>query len=179
MRLIAALFIGFALISHWGCRTKDAGSSPRPDAPTGGAPRSKVAIEAPAKGSAKDAKVSSVGEAQSTPPVEADLNRKYEKGVTERDLGLPFYPGSEEVRPGSRVVDSTGIGAQSFRRTRSPVRDVIAFYRKRLDVVLHEIVDATSSTLVGEAEGRRVTVVATRRSAWTEVSIFTKRPVAR
>lgn len=166
------LLLLVALVVGGGCRGNQ--QTTKPDAPKEGAPREKVAIEAPAGGSAKDAKVSSVEKQQMSPPT-ADPNRAYQAGATERDLGLPFYPKSEELRAGGRLTDSTGTTVQVFRKTKDPVADVIAFYRKRLDVVLHEIVDATSTTLVGETKGMQVTVIAVKKPDGTEVNVFTKR----
>lgn len=165
-----------ALVALCGCQGERPtnSSDSTATAPKEGAPREKVAIEAPAGGSSTAAKVKPAGESPPKPQP-ADPSRTYEEGVTERALGMPFYPGSEELRPGGRYTDSSGTAAQSFRKTRKPVSDVIAFYRKHLDVVLHEIVDASSTTLVGEKDGMHVTVVAVRNADWTEVSVFTKR----
>lgn len=176
MRLAVVVLSLLFVASLCGCREKPRAVESPTTAPAEGAPRERVAIEAPADGSATDARVTPADKAQTTPPVTTDPNRKYEEGVTEGDLGLPFYPGSEEVRPGGRFTDSAGTAAQSFRKTGASVAEVIAFYRKRLDVVLHEIVDASSTTLIGEAKGMHVTVVAVRKPDWTEVSVFTKRP---
>ncbi|MER3413161.1 MAG: hypothetical protein C4341_02770 [Armatimonadota bacterium] len=162
--------------------------------PAEAAPRDKIAIQAPAEGSAKDAAVVLTEprereQHREHPPPSTETNRTYQEGVTEEHLGLPFYPGSEESKPGGRFTDSLGSAAQSFRKTNAPVADVVAFYRKRLDVVQHEIVDAASTTLIGEKDGMQVTVIAVRKSdstvgarrgpaqsALTEVSVFTKRP---
>jgi|GEM_PF-6187487 len=179
MRLTSILFVCLALAALGGCREKQKATESSTTAPAEGAPREKVAIEAPADGSARDAKVTPADEAQTTPPATADPNRKYEEGVTESDLGLPFYPGSEEVRPGGRFTDSAGTAAQSFRKTGASVAEVVAFYRKHLKVVLHEVVDASSTTLIGEADGMQVTVIAVKRPDRTEVSVFTKRPSGR
>lgn len=178
MRFVLVVLSLLALAALCGCREKRDANNPPAGAPAGGAPREKVVIEAPADGSSKDAKVTPADDA-SAELQRADPNRKYEEGVTEDDLGLPFYPGSEEVRPGGRFTDSAGTAAQSFRKTGASVAEVIGFYRKRLDVVLHEIVDASSTTLIGEANGMHVNLVAVRRPDWTEVSVFTKRPSGR
>jgi hypothetical protein len=179
MRVVAVLVICFALLAHWGCRPKTDGGSTRPGAPTAGAPRGKVAIEAPAEGSARDAKVSPANDVQSKAPGDADPSRKYQEGVTEGDLGLPFYPGSKELRPGARISDSSGTAVQSFRVTDDPIADVVGFYRKRLDVLLHEVVDANSTTVVGRRGALNVTIIAIQKGNSTEINVFTRRPKSR
>lgn len=175
MKTVAVLFVCLALSVQWGCRPKTDGASTRPGAPTAGAPRGKVAIEAPAEGSAKDAKVQRA-EPQAPPP-QQNTARVYKEGATEEDLGVPFYPGSKELRPGARISDDSGTAVQSFRVTDdNAIADVVGFYRRRLDAVVHEVLDANSTTIVGRRGTLNVTIVVVKKAHGTEVNIFTRRP---
>ncbi|GIV02044.1 MAG: hypothetical protein KatS3mg015_0874 [Fimbriimonadales bacterium] len=150
------------------------GTKARHEAPPTEAPKETLGIEAPAKGTAKDARRIQANEGESPPPQSAD--REYVAGVTEKELGLPFYPGSKELRPGGVLRDSSGVAAQSFRLSDDDPKTIVSFYRKRLDAVLHEVREANGITLVGKSKGKECTIVVVQRSAQTEINVFTKTP---
>jgi hypothetical protein len=168
-----ALFASITFITVSGCaRNGAARDKPRADAPPTDAPKETIGIEAPAGGSATDAR--RVEPEKVEPPPAAE--REYKPGVTEKELGLPFYPKSTELRPGGVLRDSSGVAAQSFRVSEEPPQVIAEFYKKKMDVLLHEIRDATSLTIVGKRNGRECTIVLVQREGKTQINVFTKAP---
>jgi hypothetical protein len=52
--------------------------------------------------------------------------------VTEADLGVPIYPGSEQAEGGVQVKTPQGVSGTYVFRTADPPNKVMAFYREKL-----------------------------------------------
>ncbi len=86
----------------------------------------------------------------------------------ERELGLPFYPGSEDTKESSR---SAGGGYISVRTTRDSVEEVVRFYKSRLPHLDNEVVLPGSVTILAEHEGRKVFLLVTREGEITRITL--------
>lgn len=53
--------------------------------------------------------------------------------VTEAELGVPIYPGSEQAEGGMQVKTPQGVSGTYVFRTTDPPDKVMAFYRQKLD----------------------------------------------
>jgi len=98
------------------------------------------------------------------------------KGVSEADLGLPFYPGSTEIVSGSFKADTPDQRtALSMRSTTDDCAKVIEFYKPKLkEAATMGMGDAAADRqmVTGKLDsGAQVSITATREKGKTETEV--------
>ncbi len=100
------------------------------------------------------------------------------KGVSEADLGLPFYPGSTDKPEASMKVETPdGKNVLSVRSTTDEPSKVIDFYKPKLkETTVNTMGDSTSETqvLLGKTDGDlkvMVTAVHNKDSKETQINV--------
>lgn len=107
-----------------------------------------------------------------------DKGQKMEMGgtVSESDLGVPFYPGSEEVKSGSAITDTTEQKTViSARSTKDDPQKVGDFYKDKISNPSTSNMDSGGTKMVimsGKLKGSDITISAAKTgSEDTRVSI--------
>jgi hypothetical protein len=104
-----------------------------------------------------------------SPDKSVPVDRKAElQKPEERELGLPFYPGSEDTKESGRTAEG---GYLSVRTTRDSVEQVVRFYKSRLPHIDNEVVLPNSVTILAEHDGRKVFLLVTREGEVTRITL--------
>lgn len=173
MKRYFVLFVVFVLAAVAGCAKDQGGGESRADAPPTEAPKETLGIQAPADGSAKDARRIESDEGDSNAAGGKDVAKE---GITEDDLGLPFYPNSKRASPGHLRETSKGLVAEISLSTEDGVDKVAEFYKSRLDSIVHEVRGGNMVALNGEKDGRRYTIAVTKNGTGALVGIVGVKP---
>lgn len=119
--------------------------------------------------SASSASPPSKGEISGTKVSEKDAlsDRAAElKSPIERELGLPFYPGSKEAKESGQIASG---GYVSVRTTRDPIDMVVRFYKSHLPHLDNEVILTNSVTILAEHHGRKVFLFISREGEQTRI----------
>lgn len=92
--------------------------------------------------------------------------------VTEKELGLPFYPGSTPLERRDMKVEEQGKHTVlSARATKDSPAKVIEFYKSKVDKPAETVTDQIASMGGKLPDGGEVTLSAIRNGTETEVTI--------
>ncbi|MCO5297926.1 MAG: YgdI/YgdR family lipoprotein [Fimbriimonadaceae bacterium] len=93
-------------------------------------------------------------------------------GVTEKELGLPFYPGSTPLQHRDMKVDADGKHVVlSVRATKDSPAKVIAFYKTKVDKPAETVTDQIASMGGTLPDGGELTLSAIVNGTETEISV--------
>jgi len=101
--------------------------------------------------------------------------------VTEADLGVPIYPGSEQAEGGMQVKTPQGVSGTYVFRTSDPPDKVIAFYREKLAGRNASFIESSARGMITGGKDREdgflIAVAREEKDAKTVISITRGRAI--
>lgn len=123
---------------------------------------------------------SSTGQLQiSTPGGQITVGEKMP--VTEAELGVPIYPGSEQAEGGVQVKTPQGVSGTYVFRTSDPLDKVMAFYREKLAAQDATFIESSDRGMITAGKDREhgflIALTREQEDAKTVISITRGRTV--
>jgi hypothetical protein len=91
--------------------------------------------------------------------------------ITEVDLGLPLYPGSQDLNKGSIIERNGQKTVTTLLSTADSPKQVLEFYKGKFGTVESSSDAADFTILTGKSGGRRVMMQASRAEGKTSISL--------
>lgn len=92
-------------------------------------------------------------------------------GVSEADLGLPFYPGSTETKDSLKSNTDKGTTVQSVRLTADDPAKVVAFYTDKLGKPASSMTSDSMTMATWKSGKRSVVVMMGKQDASNKISL--------